>query len=117
MWITPTHSIMITVAHHVAQLELGQRQRRQDPEGLHQVVPGVAQHHGHGGLVQRAADFLGGVDHEWTLDHQADGAKKLMTKELIRPQKGSVSGVATSTKIFEMVVTRPEAAMMAMMPA
>ena len=47
----------------------------------------------------------------------AEGAKKLMTKELIRPQKGSVSGVATSTKIFEMVVTRPEAAMMAMMPA
>ena len=47
----------------------------------------------------------------------AEGAKKLMTNELIRPQNGSDSGVATSTNTCEIVVTRPEAAMMAMMPA
>ncbi|KAG1165672.1 hypothetical protein G6F35_018645 [Rhizopus arrhizus] len=47
----------------------------------------------------------------------ADGAKKLMKNELIRPQNGRVAGVAKSTNTCEIDVTRPEAAMMAMMPA
>src|SRR4051794_36325056 len=46
-----------------------------------------------------------------------DGAKKLITKELINPQKGRVSGVEMLVKTPEMVTTRPEPAMMAMMPA
>ena len=46
-----------------------------------------------------------------------DGAKKLIRNELIRPQNGRDSGVEMLVKTPEMVTTKPEAAMMAIMPA
>src|ERR1700744_116711 len=46
-----------------------------------------------------------------------DGAKKLMKNELIKPQNGKVCGVAILTKTSENVLTRPDDAMIAMMPA
>src|SRR3954471_17287362 len=46
-----------------------------------------------------------------------EGAKKLITNELTRPQNGRVSGVEMLVNSPAMVTTRPEAAMMAMIPA
>ncbi len=63
------------VAHDVLELELGQRQRRQDPERLHEVVPAVAQHHRHGGLRLRGAQRGGRVDHERALQHPVAAAR------------------------------------------
>lgn len=38
----------------------------------------------------------------------ADGAKKLMKKELTSPKKGRVSAVATSVNSLEMLTTSPD---------
>src|SRR5437868_6361968 len=46
-----------------------------------------------------------------------DGAKKLMVKELTSPQNGNVVGVAMSMNTCAIVLTRPDEAMIAMMPA
>src|SRR3954453_12971523 len=46
-----------------------------------------------------------------------EGAKKLITNELTKPQNGRVSGVEMLVNTPAMVTTRPEAAMMAMIPA
>ena len=46
-----------------------------------------------------------------------EGAKKLMTKELIRPHSGRVSALEMLTKTWAIDSTRPEPCMMAMMPA
>ena len=63
----------------------------------------------------RAASIMNGpCSTQWP---PPEGAKKLMTKELTKPQSGSVAAVEMFTNTWAMDSTSPEPCMIAMMPA